>query len=57
MGSIKDLSIYNAQGRLMLNEKVNGTEIRIDTGSWPAGIYLVRLRSGQTVFREKFIKD
>ncbi len=52
--SIDEISIYSAEGKLIQTIKENTTQIDIST--YPSGLYLVNLRSGNVSKTQKLIK-
>jgi len=44
---IRNVSVFNSIGSLVHTEAVTGSRMQIETGAWPAGIYLVRLQTAQ----------
>ena len=48
------LTVMNLVGKELYRSTVDETEVRISAGDWPAGIYFVRLASGETI---KVIKE
>jgi hypothetical protein len=54
VGSV--LSIYNAQGQLLVSKSLTGTEKSMDF-NYPSGYYLVTINNGSLVYRTKIIKE
>jgi alpha-tubulin suppressor-like RCC1 family protein len=53
---IADIAIYDVLGKMIFNSKENGSELKVDLLSAPAGIYLVRISdSGRHVIHKKLI--
>ena len=50
-----DVSVADLSGRTVYNTRMKTTLLTIDTGSLPAGIYLVRLSDGNTSSVKKVI--
>lgn len=48
--------IYNVIGELVLSEKHTGPA-KLDTGAFAKGVYVVELRSGESVINRKFIRQ
>jgi len=57
------LEIYDSMGRVVeikkysMSKKSGKTKVKVKVGSYPAGIYFVRLTSGNQVVERKFIKN
>lgn len=49
------LAVFNMQGMQVLQQKISGTTVRLQTLHWPSGVYLLQLRSGNSL-KEKTIK-
>lgn len=47
------LDVFDASGRLVHQENVLGVESSISTVAWPAGTYLLRLRTANAVATQK----
>ena len=52
----ENYAIYNMQGSVVKNRQIDSNVTRIDVTGFPAGIYLVNVKSGGQNFQEKFIK-
>jgi uncharacterized protein (TIGR02145 family) len=50
------LSIYGLEGKLMLQRQLNQQETIIDIGDFPAGLYIVSVRSPQGINQKRIIK-
>jgi photosystem II stability/assembly factor-like uncharacterized protein len=50
------LTIFSPDGKKKMEEHGTGTPFRIDVSGWPAGIYLVRIESGNRLFSGKLIR-
>ena len=60
MNSQVDVSVYNALGEKVLfvcGGPDSNRELTVDCRHLPKGIYWLELKSGETVYRTKFIKD
>jgi hypothetical protein len=60
-GISADLSIVNMLGAVMyeqeLQEDDNAT-LQVNTGKWPAGVYIVRINDGvHSALMKKFVKE
>jgi PKD repeat protein len=51
------MEVYSMQGQLMVMQNITETITRIDLGSWPAGVYMVMVYNGNSLLREKVIKE
>lgn len=51
-----EVSIYNAEGRLMRQSRKSGVHWQEDLGDWPAGMYVWRVAGPDGVFSGKVIK-
>lgn len=54
-----EIRVYNAQGRLLfqkVNTSINRKFISVDCSRWPAGMYLVEVRSLADVYSRKLLK-
>ncbi|MEI6454649.1 MAG: T9SS type A sorting domain-containing protein [bacterium] len=54
-GTVWDLSLVNLFGQEILQRKVTGTKIQLNTEDLPAGIYLIKLRNSKIVRSGKLI--
>jgi len=55
---ISNISIYNTQGELLDNMAINkGRQITVDVKSFPTGLYLIKIQSGNTVNSLLFSKQ
>lgn len=54
-GKSTQLKIYNANGMLMLDQKIAGEESGIDVSEWSAGLYFIRLNNRNSF--QKFLKE
>lgn len=57
MEKMEEISIYNSQGQLMVFEKVNKGTTRMDLGSLPAGIYILKVKTAKGLVTDKIIKQ
>lgn len=53
-GSFRDVSVHSTDGRLQLQETVNGSA---DVSSLSTGIYILELQTENNVLRQRFIKN
>jgi uncharacterized protein (TIGR02145 family) len=51
-----DLSIYELEGKLMLQKQLNQQETIIDIRDFPVGMYIVSVRSSQGIMQRRIIK-
>lgn len=51
------ISIYNALGECILNEKHNSTSVKINTSNFANGVYFISIQNEELFFQEKFIKQ
>ena len=49
-------TIYNMQGAAVGNENIESTMSQIDVSGLPAGIYIVKVKNGEQILQQKFIK-
>jgi len=49
-------SIYNLQGAMVRNARIESNITQVDVTGLPAGIYIVKVKNGEQSFQEKFIK-
>ncbi len=49
-------SVYNMQGAMVRTEKVESNLTQIDVANLPSGIYVLKVKNGETIRQEKFIK-
>lgn len=55
------VEVYNALGKQMIGEreiviKKANNAVELNTDSYPAGVYFVKVTNGQTIFTSKFVK-
>ncbi len=48
------ISIYSAKGKLI--QTIEGNTNRIDSSTYPSGVYLIHVRSGNVTKTQKLIK-
>lgn len=53
---IRQVDIFNAEGGLIFSEAPNTEEASLQINQLPAGIYMVRITTGEGVFVRKFVK-
>lgn len=53
---IKQVSFYSMQGQLLSEESVNSLTYESDLHSYPAGIYLLKIRTSVKVYTRKIVK-
>jgi hypothetical protein len=53
-----NVALYSSDGRLMWQSNLNTGQLgyEIDTESWPSGIYLIQVRSGEVLYTGRFVK-
>ena len=51
------LSIHSIEGKLVWQQKVSETTLRIDASKWPAGIYVLKLTKDGTQVNYKLVKQ
>ena len=49
-------TIYNMQGAAVGNENIGSTISQVDVSGLPAGIYIVKVKNGEQLLQQKFIK-
>jgi len=54
--TMDEVSIYNNQGQIVRNEKVNRSSIKMDLGNLPSGMYIVKIMTSERVVTDKLIK-
>ncbi|MBT3621294.1 MAG: T9SS type A sorting domain-containing protein, partial [Flavobacteriales bacterium] len=52
---IENINIYNTNGQLVLSNKINANQIRLNTSALSTGIYIVDIKSEKTSIRRKLI--
>ena len=55
--SISGLELYDMQMRLLSKQMVNSPQAQLNISSVPAGIYFIRVATGQKVYVERIIKQ
>ncbi|MGX7668060.1 peptide-N-glycosidase F-related protein [Flavobacterium pedocola] len=55
--TLKNLQLFDAQGRLVKEEMVNGLTSKIDVSAHSNGIYFLKIETENGVFSEKIIKE
>ena len=60
--SINDLknitvSIYNIQGKLLLQQAIKQTQIEINISSFAKGVYIIKVYNDNNIMVSKFIKE
>ena len=53
---IRQVDIFNAEGGLIFSEAPNTEEASLQINQLPAGIYMVRITTGDQIITRKFIK-
>jgi hypothetical protein len=48
--------IYNTEGKIMLKQSLGNATYPINVESFPAGVYLIKIKSGENSSIAKFIK-
>ena len=53
-----NIEVVSSSGRIITTKRVNNTALneQLDSSSWPAGLYLVRVKHGNQVYRSRFVK-
>ncbi len=54
--SIRFVEVYDATGKLLMNEPVTGKALKLNTASLPAGLYMVRMKGNAGTASSRFIK-
>lgn len=54
---ISNVSVYDLMGRKIFNQSASETTIRINTESWPAGIYFWKANNSSSTFSGKWVKN
>lgn len=50
---IREISIYNLTGQIIMTQKVNNTEISVNTGGYNQGIYAISLTFNDGIYNKK----
>ncbi len=53
---IQQVEIFSTEGELLYREKTDNEEVSMQIGHLPAGIFLVRVTTGDRVFNKKLVK-
>ncbi len=53
---IQQVDIFNAEGELVFSETPDNEEASLQISQFPAGIYIVRITSGDQIITRKFVK-
>jgi glycosidase len=53
---IKNLQLFNLQGKLLKQSQPQKENVEIDISNLPAGIYLLQISNGKTTYQEKLIR-
>ncbi len=53
---IQQVEIFSTEGELLYRETTDNEEVSMQIGHLPAGIFLVRVTTGDRVFNKKFVK-
>ncbi len=53
---IQQVDIFNAEGELIFSETPDNEEASLQISQFPAGIYIVRITSGDQIITRKFVK-
>ena len=51
------LSIYDIQGKQLLQQNITDTQTQIDISSFAKGIYIVKLQTDKETLQSKFVKE
>ena len=51
------LKVYDASGKILLTQKMNGTNTSVDVKNFADGIYLLEVGDGINVYRNRFAKE
>lgn len=54
---IQSVGIIGLDGRVYSHQETNAREVQLNVNSLPKGVYLIRIKSGNTVEHKKFIKE
>jgi hypothetical protein len=52
-----DVTVYDLNGRALLNKKVNDTQSEINISNQPAGVYLLKVKADNGEFSKRIIKQ
>ena len=55
--TIENLSIFNQAGQLVKIQKVNNSSFKQDVSDLPKGIYMIQLKTENTIITKRIIKD
>ena len=53
----EEVIVYDMMGRKIFNQSASETTIRINTESWPAGIYFWKANNSSSTFIGKWVKN
>jgi hypothetical protein len=51
-----EIRLVDMHGRILIQLESNRTEEELDLGDWPAGVYFIQIRSGETTWTSKVIR-
>lgn len=57
ISKIESISIFNAEGKLILEQKISQNSIEIDAQKWSDGVYWIEINTEQGIVHEKIIKE
>jgi hypothetical protein len=55
--NIKNVKIYDAQGRIIYNQEFSHEMVRIDLSAHPSGVYLMKIKTDKTEISKKIMKQ
>lgn len=50
-----EILLFNMQGKMMFSDKINGSSYKLSTSAYPAGSYLIVLKTHQGISQQKII--
>jgi alpha-L-fucosidase len=57
LNSVVDIAIYNINGQIVLNRKMNHRSLTLDVSALSSGVYTVKFYNGESVFTQNIIKN
>jgi hypothetical protein len=55
--NIKNIKVFDGQGKLIVNQDFNQNDLRIDLSNYPTGLYIIKIRTDKNEVSEKIIKN
>ena len=54
---LKEIEVYNAEGKLILKKKIQNTEGNLDISHFAKGLYLLKINTENGPAEAKFVKE